>query len=117
MTITGWGSLSEGDPFAGGVSFPDILQEATVKVITNTECKAKYNEVSYNNGPAGDLVVDESLCAGSSGKDSCTGDSGGPGVYVDGESRAFAIGITSWGNGCAREEFPGVYTRITKYLN
>jgi secreted trypsin-like serine protease len=35
------------------------------------------------------------------------GDSGGP-AYVDGK----LSGIVSWGEGCARKDFPGVYTNV-----
>ena len=44
------------------------------------------------------------------------GDSGGPlQLYIDGAW--VQIGIVSFGNRCAEPGYPGVYTRITKFLN
>ena len=52
------------------------------------------------------------------GSDSCTGDSGGPmWVYerLGGQERAVAVGIVSRGDGCAKVDSPGIYTRISKF--
>ena len=73
--IVGWGTTSEGDKtksrltqkktkkyfrlIAGG-SVASVLQQATVKVTTNAQCKA-----SYMNLGAG------MLCAAAPGKDTC----------------------------------------------
>lgn len=50
---------------------------------------------------------------GKGGKDACQGDSGGPAVSTKTKKQA---GVVSWGQGCARAQFPGVYTNVANYI-
>ena len=99
-TVTGWGDTSEG----GNLS--DVLMEVSVPIVSNASCNQAYG-----------IITDNMLCAGlaQGGMDSCQGDSGGPLIVPRGDGSWLLAGIVSFGNGCARPGFPGVYTRVSRY--
>uniref|UniRef100_A0A8C1GHL5 Peptidase S1 domain-containing protein n=1 Tax=Cyprinus carpio TaxID=7962 RepID=A0A8C1GHL5_CYPCA len=101
--VTGWGVLSEEGELA------TLLQEATVNIISHNTCNKMYD----------DAVTPRMLCAGNiqGGVDACQGDSGGPLVCLERGRRWFLAGIVSWGEGCARQNRPGVYTRVIKFTD
>jgi secreted trypsin-like serine protease len=81
-----------------------ILQEVTVPIVTNNVCSAAYAPIE---------VFDTEICAGPAegGKDSCSGDSGGP-LLVEGNDGWLIAGIVSWGDeDCATPGYYGVYAR------
>ncbi|CAF4505772.1 unnamed protein product, partial [Rotaria sp. Silwood2] len=57
------------------------------------------------------------FCAGVSGggKDTCQGDSGGPLMMFTTSNQWVLVGVTSYGIGCARAAYAGVYTRVAYY--
>ncbi|XP_047215265.1 suppressor of tumorigenicity 14 protein isoform X2 [Girardinichthys multiradiatus] len=98
--VTGWGAVREGGMGAM------VLQKAMVKIINDTVC----NMVTEGQ------VTSRMLCSGflMGGVDACQGDSGGPLSCFEESGKWFQAGIVSWGEGCARRNKPGVYTRVTK---
>ncbi|XP_060702779.1 suppressor of tumorigenicity 14 protein-like [Hemiscyllium ocellatum] len=101
VTVTGWGRLKEGGPEA------TVLQQADLRIIKNQVCNKFLSTV----------VTSRMLCAGflSGGIDACQGDSGGPLSSVESNGKVFLAGIVSWGDGCARRNKPGVYTKAEKF--
>jgi hypothetical protein len=101
---------------------PDLLQSVELDIIdsTNDKCSRMLNKVVANRT----MMEDSTICAWKANKDACIGDSGGPLVerhrLNDGQQEHSAavethvhVGITSWGVGCAREKFAGMYARTS----
>jgi secreted trypsin-like serine protease len=102
VTAIGWGATREGD----SPSF--VLRQASFSVAPQAECAAQ-----YGNRPP---IQESMLCASAPGtKDTCQGDSGGPLLMEAPGGKVVQVGITSFGIGCARPGFHGVYTRVSSF--
>ncbi|OKH97417.1 trypsin [Streptomyces sp. CB02923] len=103
FVVAGWGATREG----GGQQ--RYLRKATVPFVDTATCRQAYGNAHI---PA------EEICAGimrTGGVDTCQGDSGGPMFRKDDAGAWIQVGITSWGEGCARPGKPGVYTRVSAF--
>lgn len=99
----GWGTQSFGGPYS------DVLREVKLVVWNNTQCRERFAQP----------ITDVFLCAGPKKRegDACQGDSGGP-LMVQSRSKQWTlIGVISWGIKCGEPGFPGIYTRITHFLD
>lgn len=107
FTIMGWGSTREG----GGQS--RYLLKAEVPFVSDTSCGTAYRNAGYG------FVNSDMICAGyqQGGVDTCQGDSGGPMVRRDTTGAWRQIGIVSWGEGCARPNFAGVYSQVSTFAS
>jgi secreted trypsin-like serine protease len=102
FTIMGWGSTREGGPQS------DSLRKATVPFVSDASCQQSYPQ---------DLAPATEICAGfaQGGVDTCQGDSGGPMTKRDASGAWREVGIVSYGLGCARPGFPGVYGEVQSF--
>uniref|UniRef100_A0A8C2U8U1 Peptidase S1 domain-containing protein n=1 Tax=Coturnix japonica TaxID=93934 RepID=A0A8C2U8U1_COTJA len=105
--ITGWGAQEEG--------MYKKLHQLEVPILMLEAC-----QTYYINLPS--RVTQRMICAGfplEEGKDSCTGDSGGPLVCPSEDGSGFYTlhGITSWGLGCGRKSYPGLYTNVGVFVD
>lgn len=102
---------------AAGWGRTETASASTIKLkveldITDTNrCAAVYKQ-------AGVTLRDTQICAGGlRGKDTCSGDSGGP-LMKRLKSNYFLYGIVSFGpNKCGTKDVPGVYTNVPKYID
>mmetsp|Transcript_8830 Transcript_8830/g.12833 ORF Transcript_8830/g.12833 Transcript_8830/m.12833 type:complete len:598 (+) Transcript_8830:86-1879(+) len=112
VTVMGWGKTEE------YLSDSPTLETVTLNYVSFEQCRKDYN---YK------YIRASMICAGvlGGGKDACQGDSGGPLIlatdsayFNEADSSStddgpLLLGVVSWGYGCARPGFPGVYQRIS----
>ncbi|KAI1887207.1 hypothetical protein AGOR_G00203770 [Albula goreensis] len=102
-TISGWGATPNAD-------HSKKLLDAKVLLISQKRCTG---DISY-----GSRLDDSMFCAGNmkGGVDSCQGDSGGP-LVCERNGTHFVYGVVSWGDSCGLRNKPGIYTRVTEFMD
>ena len=117
MAVAGWG-LTENKNRS---SRPDIFHAVRVPIDYITLCKVFYSNVPIGDGGEdwSEYVTNDTICAGDvfdGGIDACQGDSGGPGTWLGSNSRAYQLGVVSFGHECGLNFYPGIYGNVTRYL-
>lgn len=109
LDSVGYGTTSE-----GGSAMSTELRSVQLDSVARARCNTllnKLNPKAYN-------LTDAVVCAGvlAGGRDTCQGDSGGP-LFIKGASPKddVIVGLTSFGEGCARKNAPAGYTNLKKY--
>jgi hypothetical protein len=99
--VSGWGVTARA-PYG-----TNYLQSTEVALLPDSACRRAYRS-------RGGFRAATQTCAGRAlGRhDTCQGDSGGPLVAFAADGTPRLVGVTSFGEGCARKYFPGVYARV-----
>ncbi|XP_034179310.1 venom protease [Osmia lignaria lignaria] len=101
--VTGWGTSYYGGPAS------TVLMEVEVPVWPQASCVQSFVQ----------RIPRTVMCAGAyeGGRDACQGDSGGPLLHRLENGKWVNIGIVSWGIRCGEPGRPGIYTRVSSYLD
>ncbi|XP_055851787.1 trypsin-4-like [Episyrphus balteatus] len=102
VEICGWGVHYYGAPTAGVGQ--QKMRAVKLQVVNQEICNKDYNTTE---------ISDKLMCAAARGKDSCQGDSGG--ALINSINRRI-VGISSFGDECAKPGKPGVYTSVPNVL-
>lgn len=109
-TVAGWGSVvgyvKDQIPMPPSYNMPG-LRQIELPIVTDQLCSDEYTQ---DNGPL--YEPSTMLCAYTRGRGPCAGDDGGP-LFRNVNGKMTLLGIVSFYHGCAQENAPGVYTRIT----
>ncbi len=125
VQIAGWGVLEDCEEnqseicqqYSGKMLrypelYPTTLRYTTLKLTNCLSSSSLYKS---------EQITNNMLCAESSVQenptDTCFGDSGAGLTIQNGLDKPYLLGIASWGVGCAKSGYPGVYTRVANYNN
>ncbi|XP_017767893.1 PREDICTED: serine protease easter-like [Nicrophorus vespilloides] len=103
LFVAGWGRTETAKSSA-------VKLKVQVPVTSRIYCRNKFRQANIP-------IRDGQICAGGEkGRDSCTGDSGGPLMKGNPETEQwFVAGIVSFGTTCGTESWPAVYTHVSVY--
>uniref|UniRef100_A0A182SJV0 Peptidase S1 domain-containing protein n=1 Tax=Anopheles maculatus TaxID=74869 RepID=A0A182SJV0_9DIPT len=99
-TVTGWGRTSSGG------SLSPSLRAVAIPIVSRSTCASLWSSAS---------ITENMICAGSKGKDACTGDSGGA-LVVPSNNYFILAGMVSWGSASCGSEYPGVYVQLWRSM-
>uniref|UniRef100_A0A1B0B946 Peptidase S1 domain-containing protein n=1 Tax=Glossina palpalis gambiensis TaxID=67801 RepID=A0A1B0B946_9MUSC len=97
LVVSGWGLINE-----TSTTSSNDLMAVTISTVTRSECQKAYGVIK---------ITKYMICAADPKKDACVGDSGGPLSFGN-----ELFGIVSFGVGCARSHYPGVYTYVGRQI-
>nr|XP_031848009.1 coagulation factor IX-like isoform X2 [Nomia melanderi] len=104
---TGWGK----NTFGG--AYQTELRKVELPIVDRTDCQ---NRLRTTRLGSYFQLHSSFICAGGeANRDTCTGDGGGPLVYLTANGQYFQAGIVSWGIGCGGTNIPAVYTNVAQY--
>ncbi|XP_026316070.1 phenoloxidase-activating enzyme-like [Hyposmocoma kahamanoa] len=114
LYVAGWGAIKQNSPSGWGAyqkyEYDGIKRHVALP----------YKPIEFCRAALGAFVNQQHICAGGQqGKDSCTGDSGGPLMFED-DGTYVAIGIVSFGSGkvpCGTENYAAIYTNVFAHMN
>lgn len=106
----------DADPYEGDEFDDDRFGPFTAANLREVQVPMRNENICAQSFlPAGSYQASVQICAGGNQeKDSCSGDSGGPLLNLDGAVPE-VIGVVSYGISCGLNGFPGVYTRVSAY--
>nr|XP_023014800.1 chymotrypsinogen A-like [Leptinotarsa decemlineata] len=110
--VTGFGQIS----FTSGAAPTPYLKQVHVPVISTETCRTIMNTLVT---PDTYLDANKEICAGGqTNLDSCTQDGGSGLVCRDSATTPFSlVGLVNWGKGCGITGVPGVYVRVSSYID
>ncbi|XP_075974162.1 phenoloxidase-activating enzyme 1-like [Anticarsia gemmatalis] len=102
--VAGWGKTLDGRN-------SPIKLKLGLPIFKKDDCVSKYRTL-------GAVLGENQLCAGGAfAEDACRGDSGGPLMKKRPDGVWETVGVVSFGYGCGRDGWPGVYTSVAGYID